>query len=120
MALRLGAMELRSPFLLAPLESVSDSAWRRLCWEQGASFTWTEMVRARGVAAGNRATLDLIDTFDAGVPTGVQLLATTPRELREALAALGRMAETSHPHFRNILAVDLNFGCPSPSVVRQG
>lgn len=114
-------------------------------------------VRARGVASSNRATLDLIDTFDADVPTGVrfsttlsgyslplthvlffspgacsslavslvqtpkvQLLATSAAELRKALARLDALAATSHPHFHNIRAVDLNFGCPSPDIIRAG
>ena len=106
--------------MLAPLESVSDSAWRRLCWSQGASFVWTEMVRAAGLARKNRATLELVDTWDEDVPTGIQLLAVNERELAKALGRLEALAESTHPHFNNIRAVDLNFGCPSPDVIRLG
>jgi tRNA-dihydrouridine synthase len=31
--MRLGKLDLTSPFILAPMESVSDAAFRRLCWE---------------------------------------------------------------------------------------
>lgn len=114
--LKLGSLELSSPFLLAPLESVSDCAFRRLCWDRGASLTWTEMIRARGLVRNNKSTLDLIDTFDPEVLTGVQLMAANERELSEALEKL----EKPVPHFKNIRAIDLNFGCPSPEVIKIG
>ena len=78
------------------------------------------MVRASAVARNNASTLDMLDTFDAGVPTGVQLLAKSRDELHGALDRLETLASTSRPHFRNIVAVDINLGCPSPDVIRSG
>lgn len=118
--MRLGALELASAYLLSPLESVSDAAFRRLCWSLGAGFTWTEMIRARGLVRNNKSTIDLIDSFDADVPTGVQLMVANEKELAEALAKLDALAASTHPHFKNLRAVDLNFGCPSPEVIRVG
>jgi len=118
--LQLGGLTLQSPFLLAPLEGVSDVGFRRLCFEQGAGITWTEMVRARGLAKRNKATWDLIDTFHAQVPTGVQLLATSANELTDALSVIAENAKTTHPHWNNITALDLNFGCPSKDIVMVG
>jgi tRNA-dihydrouridine synthase len=120
MSLRLGAISLASPFILSPMESVSDAAFRRLCWEQGAGFTWTEMIRARGIVRNNQSTLALIDSHDAAVPTGVQLFVVNEKELALALGRIEALAATTHPHFRNLRAVDLNFGCPSPEVIRVG
>lgn len=117
--LRLGSLELSSPFLLAPLESVSDCAFRRLCWQQGAALTWTEMIRAGALARGNRSAIELIDPHDADVPTGVQLMTTGERELALALERLEGLAAAA-PRLRNLRAVDLNFGCPSPEIIRSG
>ena len=114
--MKLGSLELSSPFILAPMESVSDCAYRRVCWDRGASLTWTEMIRARGLARNNKSTFDLIDTFDPEVLTGVQLMVANEKELSEALEKLERPT----PHFKNIRAIDLNFGCPSPEVIRIG
>jgi tRNA-dihydrouridine synthase B len=116
----LGGLRLQSRFLLAPLEGVSDVGFRRLCFEQGAGLTWTEMLRARGLAQKNRATLDLVDTHHSAVTTGVQLLATSPDELQDALGVLEEGARGQQPHWQNIVAVDLNFGCPSRDVIQQG
>lgn len=118
--LTLGGRTLSSPFLLAPLEGVSDVGFRRLCFEQGAGLTFTEMIRARGLAKRNKATWDLIDTFHAQVPTGVQLLATSAKELTDALGVIAENAKTTHPHWQNISALDLNFGCPSKDIVMVG
>lgn len=118
--MKLGDLELASPFVLAPLESVSDAAFRRLCWSLGAGFTWTEMIRARGLTRNNKSTIDLIDSFERDVPTGVQLMVVNERELEEALGKLDELAATTHPHLRNLRAVDLNFGCPSPEVIKVG
>jgi tRNA-dihydrouridine synthase len=118
--LMLGRLALQSPFLLAPMESVSDAAFRRLCWEQGAGFTWTEMIRARGLVRNNRSTIELIDSHDPEVPTGVQLMVVTEQELSAALEKLDALAATTHPFLNNLRAVDLNFGCPSPAVIAIG
>lgn len=118
--LTLGGRVLQSPFLLAPLEGVSDVGFRRLCFEQGAALTFTEMIRARGLAKRNKATFDLVDTFHENVPTGVQLMTTTPQELLDALGVLEEGAKSTHPHWMNISAVDLNFGCPSKDIIQIG
>jgi len=50
----------------------------------------------------------------------VQLLATSPQELQDALGVLEQGARGEQPHWQNIVAVDLNFGCPSRDVIQQG
>lgn len=117
----LGALSLASRAWLAPLEGVSDVGFRGLCASRGAGLTWTEMVRAPALASRNAAALALVDTHDASTPTGVQLLASTPAELLGALRTLEELSATpAHAHLRNIRAIDLNFGCPSPAVLSHG
>ena len=118
--LKLGSLLLQSPFLLSPLESVSDAAFRRTCFQQGAGLTFTEMIRARGIVRNNKSTLDLIDSFTPEVPTGLQLMVTSSDELTEALAKVEQLAQSTHPHFQNLCSVDLNFGCPSPDIIQIG
>ncbi len=118
--LTLGSLVCQSPYILAPLESVSDAAFRRLCHRLGAGLTFTEMIRAKGIARNNKSTLELIDSVHPEVPTGLQLLATSETELLEALQTIERLAHSTHGHFANLRAIDLNFGCPSPQVIRIG
>ncbi len=83
------------------------------------------MVRAAGINKRNGATLDLIDTYDRDVPTGLQLMVKTPSELEQCLLGLETMANSNngdneYVHFKNIKAIDLNFGCPSQEIIREG
>jgi tRNA-dihydrouridine synthase B len=118
--MKLGSLTLVSKFFLSPLESVSDVGFRHVCASLGAGITWTEMIRAQAVARQNNSALDLIDTIDNSTPTGIQLLAKTPKDLEAALLKIEQLASTDRPHYRNIIAVDLNFGCPSPSIIKEG
>ena len=55
---RIGDVRIDSPFVLAPLAGVSDSPFRQLAREQGASAVYTEMVSSDGLVRGSRNTLD--------------------------------------------------------------
>lgn len=117
---RTGSLDLAGAFVLSPMEGVSDVGFRALCFAQGASLTWTEMIRARALKGRNKSTLDLIDTFDASTLTGVQLMVTGAQELLDSVNVLEELAASTHPHFKNIVSIDLNFGCPSPDIIRIG
>jgi len=121
MSLKVGQLVLRNKFILSPLESVSDVGFRQLCYNNGAALTWTEMIRSQAISRGNNAALDLIDTFDPTCLTGVQILAKTSDDLLRSLHQLENLSSNGkRPHFKNIAAIDLNFGCPSPDVIREG
>mmetsp|Transcript_24897 Transcript_24897/g.35758 ORF Transcript_24897/g.35758 Transcript_24897/m.35758 type:complete len:145 (-) Transcript_24897:474-908(-) len=87
--------------------------------KNGASLTWTEMVRAQALLRGNKATYDLIDTYDS---TGLQLLVKNASQLHSVLKLIEDLAmnDVSKSHLKNIIAIDLNFGCPSPDIIREG
>jgi len=94
------------------MESVSDFGFRKLCHQHGASLTFIEMLYADSIVRKNKATLDLVDSYDPQISTGIQLLASKPLILKKALESISK--------FSNISVVDLNFGCPSPVVIRSG
>ncbi|MBI5073127.1 tRNA-dihydrouridine synthase family protein [Candidatus Woesearchaeota archaeon] len=99
---------------LAPLEGVSDCAFRTLCYNHGADLTFTEMIRVDSLVRQNKATLALLDLKN-NVPTGIQLLAIKPASAQEFVKMF--------PSFDFVRApeqINLNCGCPSPDVIRQG
>jgi tRNA-dihydrouridine synthase B len=121
MTLSLGPLRLRNPYLLAPMEGVSDIGFRKLCFSLGASLTFTEMVRGAAFVRGNSATLDLIDTYDAGTLTGAQFITKGPEELNKIIGEFFELRERKgFSHLKNIKAIDLNFGCPSEDIIRVG
>ena len=106
---------MKAPFgrlWLSPMESVSDFGFRKLCHDHGASLTFIEMLYADAIVRKNKASLELIDSYDPHIPTGIQLLASKPPILKKALESI--------PRFPNLSAVDLNFGCPSLKVIASG
>lgn len=119
-SLKLGSLVLKSKAILSPLEGVSDIGFRNLCESLGAGLSWTEMVRGQGILKNNAATYSLIDTFDPNANHGLQLLVKSPTELANTLLKIEHLSTTTHPHFQNIKAIDLNFGCPSKDIIQIG
>ena len=103
--------DLRSPFVLAPLAGVTDSAFRRICFEQGAAMAFTEMVSAKGLYYRNANTEDLLRIHSDEGPVGIQLFGSEPLMLQLAAQKL---------QDRPNVCVDLNMGCPVPKVVKNG
>ncbi len=100
--------------LLAPLEGVSDCAFRTLCYNHGADLTFTEMIRVDSLVRKNKATVALLDLKNQ-TPTGIQLLAIKPTIAQEFVNMFPSFDFHTAPQ-----QINLNCGCPSPDVIRQG
>ncbi len=107
----IGDAELPNPFLLAPLAGVTDAVMRRLCEEQGAAMTCTEMVSAKGLYYGDRKTPKLLYIPPKSGITAVQIFGSEPDVMSYAASALN-----SEPN----KILDINMGCPVPKVVKNG
>jgi len=112
--MRIGNVHSDSPFLLAPLAGVSDSPFRRLAREQGASIVYTEMVSADGLVRGNQATLDYCAFDPVERPIGVQLFGSNPDVMADAARRLCDLPEERRPDL-----IDINMGCPVRKVVNR-
>jgi tRNA-dihydrouridine synthase B len=112
--MRIGPVESDSPFLLAPLAGVSDSPFRRLAREQGASIVYTEMVSADGLVRGNQATLDYCAFDPSERPIGIQLFGSNPGIMAEAARRLCDLPDERRPDL-----IDVNMGCPVRKVVNR-
>ena len=111
---RIGDVAFDSPFVLAPLAGVSDSPFRQLAREQGASAVYTEMVSADGLARGNQATLDYCRFEPHERPLGIQLFGSDPGVMAEATRILCDLPEAARPDL-----IDINMGCPVRKVVNR-
>ncbi|MBQ2219051.1 MAG: tRNA dihydrouridine synthase DusB [Firmicutes bacterium] len=102
---------LNNPFVLAPLAGVTDSAFRRICFDHGAAMAFTEMVSAKGLYYRNANTEDLLAIHPDEGPVGIQLFGSEPLMLQFAAEKL-----KDRPN----VCIDLNMGCPVPKVVKNG
>ena len=109
--MKIGNLELKNPWLLAPMAGFTDAVMRALCEEQGAALTYTEMVSAKGLYYGGSKTGDITYIPDGAGPTAIQIFGSEP----EIMAFAARELE-SHPN----VILDINMGCPVPKVVRNG
>lgn len=107
-------VEYDSPFMLAPLAGVSDSPFRRLAREQGASLVYTEMVSADGLTRASQATFDYCRFAPEERPIGIQLFGSDPATMADATRVLCELPEDRRPDL-----VDINMGCPVRKVVNR-
>ena len=111
---RIGPVQMDSPFVLAPLAGVSDSPFRRLAREQGASAVYTEMVSSDGLVRGSQATLEYCAFDPSERPIGIQLFGSDPATLADAARVLSDLPAERRPDM-----IDINMGCPVRKVVNR-
>ena len=99
---------------LAPMAGVTDAAMRLLCHEQGAAWSVSEMLSAKGWVFSkgkNRNALDLLKRLPGEGPAGLQLFGSEP----EYMAAAANELQDWGFDF-----IDINFGCPAPKITGNG
>ena len=108
----IGTITLDGAFVLAPMAGVTDFAFRRICRENGAALTTTEMVSAKALTYHDRKTKDLCYIPEDEHPVSVQIFGHEPEVMAEA-AVLALEASGAD-------ILDINMGCPVNKVVKSG
>lgn len=96
---------------LAPMEDVTDPAFRMLCKRFGADRVYTEFVNADALVRDVASTLRKLEISDAERPVAIQIYGREP----ESMADAARIVEQAKPDF-----IDINFGCPVKKVAGKG
>ncbi|MBO7456800.1 MAG: tRNA-dihydrouridine synthase family protein [Paludibacteraceae bacterium] len=99
------------PLYLAPMEDVTDPAFRMLCKRFGADRVYTEFVNADALVRDITSTTRKLTIHDEERPVAIQIYGREP----EAMADAARIVEQAHPDF-----IDINFGCPVKKVAGKG
>lgn len=108
--MRIGALSLSNPFIMAPMAGITDLPFRKLCRTQGAGLAVSEMVNAQENLwdtdkSKNRVVLD----GETG-PISIQILGTEPEDMANA-------AQYNVGLGANI--IDINMGCPAKKVCKK-
>jgi tRNA-dihydrouridine synthase B len=109
--LKIGDLELPSNVLLAPLAGISDSAFRLICREYGARFTFVEMINARALSYKSKITKKMLTTDPRDKPIGVQLIGCEIPYILKALDVIEKY---------DFDLLDFNVACPVKKVCRRG
>lgn len=109
---KIGNVELKGNLFLAPVAGYSDSAFRSVCIENGACFTYTEMVSAEALVRKNIKT--------------ETLMARAFNEKVYSVQIFGGQADIMAQAARIVLdkthceVIDINCGCPVPKIIKSG
>ena len=110
--LRLGALEMAPPVVLAPMAGVTNYPFRKLCRRYGAGLYVSEMIAARGIVRGHWKSMKLAAFGPDESPRSLQLYGVEPESLGEATRLLAGEGRVDH--------IDMNFGCPVRKVTSRG
>jgi len=104
----------RPAVCLAPMAGFSDRTFRLLCRERGADLVTSEMISAKGLLYMSKKTRALYLPEEGDAPYAVQLFGNEPETLANAVAVVERDLGGQ------LLAIDLNMGCPAPKIAGNG
>ena len=146
---KIGSLELPGNLFLAPVAGYTDRAFRSLCAEKGACFSFTELISAEALYR-NFGRYGLIDPdfiqqrrmepsvrgaenangsekrrVSNAVITAVNLVRRGENEKRYAIQLFGAESESIYKAAVLLAplkpdALDINCGCPVPKVVKNG
>src|SRR5512134_1927998 len=109
--MRIGSVALASPFVVAPMAGMTDTAFRRLVKRQGGcGLVVTEMVSSEGLVRGIDRTLEYAEYTEEERPVSIQIFGGDP----DKMAAAAQIVEGMGADI-----VDVNMGCPVPKIARH-
>ena len=102
---------IRFPVYLAPMEGVTDRAFRLVCKEKGADVLISEFISSDALSRSVDKSMQKMRFDERERPFGVQIFGHD----EQSLVTAARLAEESAPDF-----IDINWGCPVKKVVNKG
>ncbi|HBJ76892.1 MAG TPA: tRNA dihydrouridine synthase DusB [Porphyromonadaceae bacterium] len=110
--MNIGAIEFPSyPVFLAPMEDVTDPAFRLLCKQYGADLVYTEFVSSDALVRSVNSTMRKLHISEEERPVAIQIYGKDPSVMKDA----AQICEEASPDL-----IDLNFGCPVKKVAGKG
>ena len=110
--MKIGNIEFgEKPVFLAPMEDVTDPAFRLLCKRFGADMVYTEFVSSDALIREVNRTMQKLAVCDEERPVAIQIYGKDT----EAMVGAARMAQAAGPDI-----LDINFGCPVKKVAGKG
>ncbi len=109
--MRIGHVNLPSPFAIAPMAGMTDSAFRRLVKRHGGcGLVVTEMVSSEGLVRGIDRTLEYAEYTEEERPISIQIFGGDPEKMAEAAHIVEDLGAD---------IVDVNMGCPVPKIAKH-
>ncbi len=112
MTMQIGTIQFpKEAVFLAPMEDVTDPAFRMMCKRFGADMVYTEFVSSDALVRLVNSTCRKLKISDEERPVAIQIYGKDPQVMADA----ARLCEEAHPDI-----LDINFGCPVKKVAGKG
>src|SRR3954451_3022162 len=109
--MKIGRVELPSPFAIAPMAGMTDTAFRRLVKRHGGcGLVVSEMVSSEGLVRGIDRTLEYAEFTEEERPVSIQIFGGDPVKMAEAAQMVEALGA-------DIVAVSR--GCPVPKTAKH-
>jgi tRNA-dihydrouridine synthase B len=109
--MKIGPVQLESPFVISPMAGMTDTAFRRLVKRQGGcGLVVSEMVSSEGLVRGIDRTLEYAEYTEEERPVSIQIFGGEPDRMAEAARIVEAMGAD---------IVDVNMGCPVPKISKH-
>jgi tRNA-dihydrouridine synthase B len=109
--MKIASVDLPTPFAVAPMAGMTDTAFRRLVKRHGGcGLVVTEMVSSEGLVRGIDRTLEYAEYTEEERPISIQVFGGDP----EKMAAAAQIVEGMGADI-----VDVNMGCPVPKIAKH-
>lgn len=109
--LEIGNIKIEKALLLAPMEDVTDIAFRKLCKEFGADIVYTEFINSDGLIRSNQKTFKKLEITEEERPVGIQIYGGNLEPMIES----AKIAEEKNPDI-----IDINAGCWVKKIANRG
>jgi tRNA-dihydrouridine synthase B len=109
--MRIGSIDIEKPIVLAPMEDVTDLAFRLVCKRLGADIVYTEFVNSEGLIRDSVKTIRKLEFRDEERPFGIQIYGGEEASMEKAAA----ISESYNPDL-----IDVNCGCWVKDVAMRG
>lgn len=111
-SVKIGRLFLSGNIFLAPVAGYSDRAFRSICVDCGANFTYTEMVSSEALARNSEKTDALIGRAKNEKNYAVQIFGANPDFMAKTASII---ADNYAPE-----CIDINAGCPMAKITKTG
>lgn len=109
--MKIGSITLPSPFAIAPMAGMTDTAFRRLVKRHGGcGLVVSEMVSSEGLVRGIDRTLEYAEYTEEERPVSIQIFGGDPEKMAAAATIVEGMGAD---------IVDVNMGCPVPKIAKH-
>ncbi|PID29131.1 MAG: tRNA dihydrouridine synthase DusB [Candidatus Cloacimonadota bacterium] len=111
MGFKIGNNIFEKPIILAPMDGYTDIPFRTIIKDLGADIIYTEFAHSDALLYENEKTQNKTKIMEYERPVVIQIFGKKP----ENMAIAAKLMEKNNPDY-----LDLNFGCPSPTVSGNG